>query len=500
MGIIYILQPCQLIGTNRYKIGRSSKNDLSRVRSYGKNSRYLCIMECIDDIYVERLLINKFNKKYKRIAGNEYFEGCENDMLITFIDIVMKYKNKSIEIEEKINEIPDILEISDIIKTDKIPTGWMEKFKCHSFNNTTVECKNKITNDISDTIKIENLENNYATTQNNLTKNRGLKKVKWSFKILNCKIENINKISKISKISKLISKDYKIIFTNDNLEIDMTLTNPNYKSFIINSFKEVVQIDDIIIKCDNIKILEVDIYNIYDIIVNIIIDIEDKIKLLKNSVNNHSIFLELYSNTFESKINEIKKVFNYLNKDSLAFFKITDIKFLEIERQINLLDKMYSFYINYKKHLLIYIYNDNLLINNNYKLNEIITDENEMIYSLSSQCDLFNPYYNKNKDAKSIEISKDLEKEKKYIEEKSIQDIIIKENIELKIKEEEEFILEEKYLQSLIFKEAVPDVCNLLGMSSIINNKGEKIPNKSLLNKINEELDDKYGMRLCKYK
>lgn len=229
--------------------------------------------------------------------------------------------------------------------------------------------------------------------QTNSTKSRGLKKAKWSFKILNCKIENLNKIS---EISKLISKDYKITFTNDILEIDITLKNTNYKSFIINSFKELIPINDIIIECDKTKVLVIDIYNIYDIIVNIIIDIEDEIKLLKNAVNNYAIFLELYSKNFESKINEIQKFLQYLNKDSLAFFKINDVNFLEIERQSNLLDKTYSFYKNYKKHLLIYIYNDNLLINSNYKLNEIITDENEMIYFLSSQCDSFNPYYNKN--------------------------------------------------------------------------------------------------------
>jgi hypothetical protein len=231
------------------------------------------------------------------------------------------------------------------------------------------------------------------TSQNNNIKNRGLKKAKWSFKILNYEIENLNKIS---EISKKISKDYKITFTNDILEIDITLKNSNYKSFILNSFKEITSINNLIIECAKTKVLEIDIYNIYDILINIIIDIDDEIKLLKNAVNNHSTFLELYSNNFESKINEIKKFLKYLNKDSLSFFKIIDVNFLEIERQSNLLDRIYAFYKNYKKHILIHIYNDSLLINDNYKLNEITIDENEMVYSLSSQCDTFNPYYNKN--------------------------------------------------------------------------------------------------------
>ena len=64
MGILYLVQPSELRNTFRFKIGRSSKFDLSRVRSYRNGTRYLCIMECIDDIYVEKLLINHFNKNY----------------------------------------------------------------------------------------------------------------------------------------------------------------------------------------------------------------------------------------------------------------------------------------------------------------------------------------------------------------------------------------------------------------------------------------------------
>ena len=52
MGILYLVQPSELRNTFRFKIGRSSKFDLSRVRSYRNGTRYLCIMECIDDIYV----------------------------------------------------------------------------------------------------------------------------------------------------------------------------------------------------------------------------------------------------------------------------------------------------------------------------------------------------------------------------------------------------------------------------------------------------------------
>ena len=136
MPCVYFVQPSTLRNTSRFKIGRSSKDDLSRVRSYGNGTRYLCVMDCIDDIYVEKLLINHFNKKFKLIAGNEYFEGCENEMLNEFIDVVMKYKNKAKEnkkIKKYIEERPEMEEISDVIKTEKILIEW-NKFKFNKNN------------------------------------------------------------------------------------------------------------------------------------------------------------------------------------------------------------------------------------------------------------------------------------------------------------------------------------------------------------------------------
>ncbi len=93
MGIIYLLQPCELVGTSRYKIGMSSKSDLSRIRSYKNGSRYISIMECENYLNVERIIKNVFDAKFKKIAGREFYEGDEQTMLDLFIDIVVKNKN-----------------------------------------------------------------------------------------------------------------------------------------------------------------------------------------------------------------------------------------------------------------------------------------------------------------------------------------------------------------------------------------------------------------------
>ena len=46
-GIIYFIQPTELIGTNRYKIGCSENTELDRVKKgYKKGTRYIFIIEC----------------------------------------------------------------------------------------------------------------------------------------------------------------------------------------------------------------------------------------------------------------------------------------------------------------------------------------------------------------------------------------------------------------------------------------------------------------------
>ena len=92
-GIVYLVQPAELIGTNRYKIGCSGKNDLSRCKNGYKNgTRYITIMECTEPFKIESEIISVFNKKFKLIAGKEYFEGNETDMKTNFFEIVTNYK------------------------------------------------------------------------------------------------------------------------------------------------------------------------------------------------------------------------------------------------------------------------------------------------------------------------------------------------------------------------------------------------------------------------
>lgn len=59
MGIIYLIQPAELVDTERYKIGISNNNDLKRCNSYKKGSRYLCIFECENPLKLEKIIIHR---------------------------------------------------------------------------------------------------------------------------------------------------------------------------------------------------------------------------------------------------------------------------------------------------------------------------------------------------------------------------------------------------------------------------------------------------------
>jgi hypothetical protein len=108
MGILYLIQPAELIGTNHYKIGYSSKSTLERINTgYKKGSRYLHILECDNAFDIEKILKYEFSKKFELIAGKEFFKGDENEMLKLFYNIYITNKNISSHTEEKFQEKSD---------------------------------------------------------------------------------------------------------------------------------------------------------------------------------------------------------------------------------------------------------------------------------------------------------------------------------------------------------------------------------------------------------
>lgn len=116
MGILYLIQPEELIGTDRYKIGMSNNNDLVRCKNgYGKNSRYIIIGECPNPLEIENKVKIEFKNKFKLIKGQEYFEGDLELMKKIFISIVFFKEEKQIVIKNETKE-----ETKETIKNNKI--------------------------------------------------------------------------------------------------------------------------------------------------------------------------------------------------------------------------------------------------------------------------------------------------------------------------------------------------------------------------------------------
>ena len=70
----------------------SNNPNLDRCKNgYKKGSRCICIMECNNTSILENNIKKEFNKKFKLIAENEYFEGNGKDIMTVFNNMVMEY-------------------------------------------------------------------------------------------------------------------------------------------------------------------------------------------------------------------------------------------------------------------------------------------------------------------------------------------------------------------------------------------------------------------------
>ena len=90
---IYLLQTHHSIDMqeNVYKIGKTTQQNIQRIRSYPKCSKLLLHMECNDCHESERILLTKFKTEFNQIKkyGNEYFEGNCEDMKKIIIDHII---------------------------------------------------------------------------------------------------------------------------------------------------------------------------------------------------------------------------------------------------------------------------------------------------------------------------------------------------------------------------------------------------------------------------
>jgi hypothetical protein len=306
-GIIYLIQPAELIGTNRYKIGMSNNPDLDRCKNgYLKGSRYICIMECINPLEIEKYIRDEFTKKFKLIAGKEYFEGIENDMLYLFVNIIFKNMN-IIQIETKNNnelEKDNIKIDEDNYDVDIIIDNINNKYLSNNYINYLQSLDNK-----NDDIKynILHLLLNYndlkilAQTLNCIDKGIKVGTTKDTF--AKCILEKNN----VSIIIDLINVHFNKIYNKRIIEINKFSDYKFYWELNNRNDTNDIYIDDTIYTEKFIKygIIHVDYwYYRYDKLYNKIIFTDKLIKfIIKNDIYG---FLYIYTKDIEQKYYNIK--------------------------------------------------------------------------------------------------------------------------------------------------------------------------------------------------
>lgn len=101
---VYFIQPREYIGTSVYKVGMSACSNLSRLRSYGSGTNYLCIFGVDNCTEVEHAIVDAFNMEFELDHGREYFRISNKDIAIKlFTTIVHDVKSVNNVIYDTIN-------------------------------------------------------------------------------------------------------------------------------------------------------------------------------------------------------------------------------------------------------------------------------------------------------------------------------------------------------------------------------------------------------------
>jgi hypothetical protein len=95
---IYLVQDGEDIGTNIYKVGRTTQlNDcrtINRIKSYSNGSIIYSIIRVHDDNVreIERKILKEFEKTFVFFKGNEWFKGDVEEMMSKVYEITSEYK------------------------------------------------------------------------------------------------------------------------------------------------------------------------------------------------------------------------------------------------------------------------------------------------------------------------------------------------------------------------------------------------------------------------
>ena len=296
---IYLIKEREFIKTKEpiYKIGKTKKENLQRIKSYPNGSILLLYIITNDCDNKEKLIIQKFKELFihKKDIGNEYFLGDYNHM----INIILSIISNNSSIEGSIDNSNNSL-IEGSIESSKDIVYFDYDNKIINFDNSHIKDIEFIKNDKLEYYELFELYYNKLFENEN---NKIIKKTNKSYsKILTKTKQWINKMDE---------SIYPIIINN---------IAKNMKSFIEINFKD--DINDYNDNKDNIDYTDINYYNdIINILYKILCFLDFIIKI--TSKNENLLFRDL--NKYISIINYK----NYLNKfDNSYKLNIKQLKLL----------------------------------------------------------------------------------------------------------------------------------------------------------------------------
>lgn len=138
MPYVYLLQPAEFINTNCYKIGMSSLEDLSRLKSYGHGTKCIQCFECINYKEAEKELLKELNEDttINLFKGREYFCGALKNIKKVFIKVMNKY----VEMELELDNTEDSEKYEEAIKTPEKNKDTVIN-TCNYADNKMITCK-----------------------------------------------------------------------------------------------------------------------------------------------------------------------------------------------------------------------------------------------------------------------------------------------------------------------------------------------------------------------
>lgn len=136
---LYLIQDGSDLGTNTYKIGRTSQSPQKRLYGYPTNTIPIVFHQVDNEILREAELINLFRSKYTLARGNEYFSGNIDEMKFDFTNFCLNL----------VPFKPNVEPPNNIVQTTEI----INKFSCKKCNigfTSLVDFSNHVSNNYLD--------------------------------------------------------------------------------------------------------------------------------------------------------------------------------------------------------------------------------------------------------------------------------------------------------------------------------------------------------------